>query len=84
MQYTEEWFKKARAYVEHEDLKAVKECLEHLPNMMDELNELLKKGDKEAEHFADMMKYYIIDCAILVKYEADYISCGHAAVMKTY
>ena len=48
IKYTEEWFKNEGGYVNPHDLKSVKERIEHLPKMMDELNELLKNGDMEA------------------------------------
>ena len=45
--YTEKWFADARSLefeCERNDLLALKERMEHLPKMIDTLNEMLKKG----------------------------------------
>lgn len=45
--YTEKWFRDARSHTlncERNDLLALKECMEHLPKMIDTLNEMLKNG----------------------------------------
>lgn len=84
IQYTEEWFDEARHYVNPNDLKAVKERLEHLPKMMDELNELLKNGDMEAEHFALRMRNYARDCADAVEHAEERIGWGRARGIITY
>ena len=83
-QYTEEWFEEAYSYVNPKDLKAVKERLGHLTKMVDELNELLKNGDEEAEHFATRMKIYVRDCADAVENGGEYIEWGRADEMITY
>ena len=86
MQYTKEWF---RGYKKHkydcEDLKAIKERLEHLPKMMDELNELLKSGESsKADTLALNMRYYIHETYTAIKSDYEYISWGRADEMITY
>lgn len=84
IKYTEEWFNNEGGYVNPHDLKAVKERIEHLPKMMDELNELLKNGDMEAEHFATRMKHYARNCADAVEHAEEGIGWGRARKTITY
>ena len=85
MQYTDEWFKKNDDYVKSEDLKALKERLEHLPKMMDELNELLKNGEhSKADHLALRMSWYVQSISHKIENDYQYISWGQAKRMKTY
>lgn len=85
MQYTKEWFKKNDVYVKSEDLKAIKERLEHLPKIMDELNELLKNGERrKADSLALSMSYYIQSLSDAIESDYQYISWGHANRMVTY
>lgn len=85
MQYTDEWF---RDYRKHEfdwkDLKAIKERLEHLPKMMDELNEKLKNGDKDAHYLATRMKHYAYRTMCAIDSDEEYISWGREDMMVTY
>ncbi len=86
MQYTDEWF---RGYKKHkfdwEDLKAIKARLEHLPKMMDELNELLKNGEHDkADSLALDMSYYIHETYTVIKTDYEYMSWGRANEMITY
>lgn len=49
--YTEKWFSDARSHelkCEPNDLLALRERMEHLPKMIDTLNEMLKSGDVSA------------------------------------
>ena len=84
MQYTKEWFKKNDNHFKSEDIKAIKERLEHLPKMMDELNELLKNDDKDADVFALSMSYYIQELSDKIESDYQYIAWGHANRMVTY
>lgn len=85
IQYTEEWFDDdSNRYFDSEDLKAIKERLEHLPKMMDELNELLKNGDKDANIFAFNMSYYVHETWSAIKNDYEYMSWGRADEMITY
>ena len=86
MQYTDEWF---RGYKKHEfdweDLKAIKARLEHLPKMMDELNELLKSGERsKANSLALNMSYYIHETYDAIENDYQYMSWGRADEMVTY
>ena len=85
MQYTYEWF---RGYKKHkfdwEDLKAIKARLEHLPKMMDELNEKLKNGDKDAHYLATRMKHYAHRTMCAIESDEGYITWGRADMMVTY
>ena len=86
MQYTKEWF---GDYWKHkfvwEDFKAIKERLEHLPKMMDELNELLKNGESsKANSLALEMTYYIHKIYTAIKSDYEYMSWGRANEMITY
>lgn len=85
MQYTEEWFDEARNNgFDWKDLKAIKERLEHLPKMMDELNEKLKNGDKDAHYLATRMKHYAQKTLLAIESNEEYISWGRADMMVTY
>lgn len=85
MQYTEEWFNEARrSGFASEDLKAIKERFEHLPKMMDELNERLKNGDKDADYLALCIKRYVQGTLNAIESDYEYISWGHANRMITY
>jgi len=58
--YTEKWFSDARSHNwERNDLLALKERMEHLPKMIDTLNELLKNGQKrDASNLAYDIEHY--------------------------
>ena len=84
IQYTKEWFKKNDVSFESEDLKTIKDRLEHLPKMMDELNEMLKNGDKEADSLALSMRYYIQRLSDKIDSDYQYMAWGHANRMVTY
>ena len=85
MQYTDEWFEKNDNYFKSEDLKAIKERLEHLPKMMDELNELLKNGESsKADDLALSMSRYIQELSDAIESDYQYIAWGHANRMVTY
>ena len=86
MQYTKEWFKDYKKHkFDWEDLKAIKSRLEHLPKMMDELNELLKNGESsKANSLALEMRYYIHETYTAIKTDYEYMSWGHANNMITY
>lgn len=58
--YTEKWFREARSHNwERNDLLALKERMEHLPKMIDTLNELLKNGQKrDASNLAYDIEHY--------------------------
>ena len=84
IQYTKEWFKKNDVSFESEDLKTIKDRLEHLPKMMDELNEMLKNGDKEADSFALSMRYYIQRLSDKIDSDYQYMAWGRANEMITY
>jgi hypothetical protein len=58
--YTEKWFRDARSHNwERNDLLALKERMEHLPKMIDTLNELLKNGQKkDASNLAYDIEHY--------------------------
>ena len=86
MQYTKEWFGEERnlSFV-WEDLKAIKTRLEHLPKMMDELNELLKNGERrKADSLALSMSHYVHKTLTAIESDYEYISWGHADRMVTY
>ena len=86
MQYTDEWFDDYRKHeFDWEDLKAIKKRLEHLPKMMDELNELLKNGErKKANSLARSMSHYIHKTYTAIESDYEYINWGHANRMVTY
>ena len=86
MQYTDEWFNDdSNYYFDWEDLKAIKARLEHLPKMMDELNELLKNGERrKADSLALSMSHYVHRTWTAIKSDYEYISWGHANRMVTY
>ena len=85
MQYTKEWFEKnLYESFDWKDLKAIKERLEHLPKMMDELNELLKNGDKYAGRLANDMEFYARKTMSAIESNEGYISWGRADMMVTY
>ena len=85
IQYTKEWFKKNDVSFESEDLKTIKDRLEHLPKMMDELNELLKNGESsKANSLALEMRYYIHETYTAIKSDYEYMSWGRANEMVTY
>ena len=85
MQYTDEWFKKNNDYFKSQDLKAIKARLEHLPKMMDELNELLKSGEgREANSLALSMRYYIQELSDKIDSDYQYMAWGRANEMITY
>lgn len=85
MQYTKEWFKKNDKNFDSEDLKVIKERLELLPKMMDELNELLKNGENEkADSLALSMSYYVQRISDKIESDYQYIAWGHANRMVTY
>ena len=85
MQYTEEWFNDYSNYrFDWEDLKAIKERLEHLPKMIDELNAKLKNGDKDAHYLATRMKHYAQRILSAIESDEGYISWGRADMMVTY
>ena len=75
MQYTYEWFRGNKKHkYDCEDLKAVKARLEHLPKMMDELNELLKNGEHDkANSLALDMRYYIHETYTAIKSDYEYM-----------
>lgn len=83
-QYTDEWFEKAKTSFDWKDLKAIKERLEHLPKMMDELNEKLKNGDKDAHYLATRMKHYAQRTLSAIESDEEYISWGREDMMVTY
>ena len=60
--YTEKWFSEAHDHeleCERNDLLALKERMEHLPKMIDTLNELLKNGHKrDASNLAYDIEHY--------------------------
>lgn len=60
--YTEEWFSKARDHeleCKSNDLLALKERMEHLPKMIDTLNEMLKNGyNKDVSDLAYNIQHY--------------------------
>lgn len=86
MLYTDEWFDEARRHrFDSEDLKALKESLEHLPKMIDELNELLKNGERrKADSLALNMSRYVQRTSNAIESDYQYISWGRANEMKTY
>lgn len=85
MQYTKEWFKKNKDYFKSQDLKAIKDRLEHLPKMMDELNELLKNDEgEEAISLALSMRYYIQNLSDKIDSDYQYMAWGRANEMVTY
>ena len=85
MQYTEEWFNDdSNYYFDSEDLKAIKERFEHLSKMMDELNELLKNGDKDADYLALCIKRYTQRTLNAIESDYEYMSWGRADEMITY
>lgn len=86
MQYTDEWFSEARRRrFDWENFKAIKERLEHLPKMMDELNELLKSGERsKANSLALNMSYYIHKTYDAIENDYQYMSWGRANEMITY
>ena len=84
MQYTDEWFEKAKTSFDWKDLKAIKDRLEHLPKMMDELNEKLKNGDKDAHYLATRMKHYAQRTLSAIESDEEYISWGREDMMVTY
>ena len=86
MQYTDEWFRDdSNRDFDWEDFKAIKERLEHLPKMMDELNELLKSGERrKADHLALRMSYYMHKTYTAIKTDYEYMSWGRADEMVTY
>ena len=86
MQYTDEWFRDYRKRKFNcEDLKAIKERLEHLPKMMDELNELLKNGERrKANSLALSMSYYVQRISNKIESDYQYIAWGRANEMVTY
>lgn len=50
IQYTKEWFKSQRSdYHKSDDLLALKKRMEHLPKMIDAINEALKNGLSSGE-----------------------------------
>ena len=81
---TEEWFEKAKSSFDWKDLKAIKVRLEHLPKMMDELNEKLKNGDKDAHYLATRMKHYAQRTLSAIESDEGYISWGREDMMVTY
>lgn len=83
--YDKEWFEKnLYESFDWKDLKAIKERLEHLPKMMDELNELLKNGDKYAGRLANDMEFYARKTMSAIESNEGYISWGRADMMVTY
>lgn len=60
--YTEKWFSDARSHefkCKNNDLLALKERMEHLPKMIDTLNEMLKKGySREVGNLAYNIEHY--------------------------
>ena len=85
MQYTDEWFYEARHNrFKLEDLKAIKERFEHLPKMMDELNERLKNGDKDADYLALCIQRYTQRLVNALESDYQYMSWGRANEMITY
>ena len=86
MQYTDEWFRDYRKRKFNcEDLKAIKERLEHLPKMMDELNELLKSGERsKANSLAYEMSWYVHKTYDAIENDYQYMSWGRANEMITY
>ena len=86
VKYTDEWFSEARRRsFNWEDFKAIKARLEHLPKMMDELNELLKSGERsKANSLALNMSYYVHRTWTAIKSDYEYMSCGRADEMVTY
>lgn len=86
MQYTDEWFRDYRKHeFDWEDLKAIKARLEHLPKMMDEMNELLKKGEhSKADSLALSMSHYVHKTLTAIESDYEYMSWGHADRMITY
>lgn len=85
-QYTDEWFdEESNLSFDWENFKAIKERLEHLPKMMDELNELLKNGESsKADSLALSMSYYVHSTLTAIESDYEYMSWGHANRMKTY
>ena len=86
MQYTDEWFDDYKKHeFDWEDLKAIKARLEHLPKMMDELNELLKSGERsKANHLALRMSWYVHKTYDAIENDYQYMSWGRANEMITY
>lgn len=86
MQYTDEWFSDdSNRDFDWKDFKAIKERLEHLPKMMDELNELLKNGEsRKANSLALSMSYYIHKTYTAIETDYEYMSWGRADEMITY
>ena len=86
MRYTEEWFdEESNLSFDWEDFKAIKERLEHLPKMMDELNELLKSGERrKANSLALSMSHYIYKTYDAIENDYQYMSWGRADEMVTY
>ena len=83
--YNKEWFEKnLYESFDWKDLKAIKERLEHLPKMMDELNELLKNGDKYAGRLANDMEFYARKTMSAIESNEGDISWGRADMMVTY
>lgn len=60
--YTEKWFRDARSHAikcKSNDLLALKERMEHLPKMIDTLNEMLKNGyNRDVGDLAYNIDYY--------------------------
>lgn len=86
MQYTDEWFDDYRKHeFDWKDLKAIKARLEHLPKMMDELNELLKNGERrKADSLALNMSRYVQRTSNAIESDYEYISWGRADMMVIY
>lgn len=86
MQYTDEWFDDYRKHeFDWKDLKVIKARLEHLPKMMDELNELLKNGESsKADSLALSMSHYIHETYTAIETDYEYMSWGRADEMVTY
>ena len=86
MQYTDEWFdEESNLRFDWENFKAIKERLEHLPKMMDELNELLKNGERrKADSLALNMSRYVQRTSNAIESDYEYISWGRADMMVIY
>ena len=86
MQYTDEWFRDdSNRDFDWEDFKAIKERLEHLPKMMDELNELVKSGERrKAYSLAYDMSWYGHKTYDAIENDYQYMSWGRADEMITY
>lgn len=86
VKYTDEWFnEESNLSFDWENFKAIKERLEHLPKMMDELNELLKSGEcSKANSLAYEMSYYIHKTYTAIENDYQYMSWGRADEMVTY